>query len=218
MTPNNIANMAMLKGLDIVALTDHNACENFPAFAVIASTNGILPVPGMEVETVEEIHTVCLMRNYDSLMRLRDYVRDNMNDIKNRPEIFGEQIIMDENDDTVGKIDQMLITSSNISVDDLFTFVHENGGVAIPAHVDRQSYSMLTNFGFIPEEINASVIELSKDCEKKMFVKMYPELEKYRIIKSSDAHYLEHVAERTEFIELEEKTVDCLIDTLLSYR
>lgn len=218
MTPNNIANMAMLKGLDIVALTDHNACENYPAFAAIAVENGILPIPGMEVETVEEIHTVCLMRNYESLLRLCKYVRDNMNIVQNRPDIFGDQLILDENDELIGSVGQMLITSSNISVDELFAFVLKNGGAPIPAHVDRQSYSMLSNFGFIPDDIHAASIEISKNCEKNLFLKMYSDLKKYRIIKSSDAHYLENISERTEFIELEEKTADALIDKLLSNR
>lgn len=216
MTPNNIANMAMLKGLEIVALTDHNSYFNSKAFEKIAQQNGILSVFGMEVTTAEEIHILVLMPDYERLEKLGKLVYLSLVEIDNKPEIFGRQLVLDEEDEIVREESRLLISATTLTVDDVFSIVQKFGGVAIPAHIDRNSYSMLESFGMIPKELGASTLELSKDMQSYFFKKLHPELEEqgYRFINSSDAHRLEDIFEDDNKIELEEKTVECLLKLL----
>ena len=161
MTPNNIVNMAILKGLDIIAVTDHNSGENVPALLECAKNKDLIVVPGMELETLEEVHIICLFPDINSLYSFQSFVYENMPPLKNRPEIFGRQIIMNSDDEETGECDKMLITACNISVVDVFSIVSDLGGTAYPAHIDRDSYSVLVNLGGVPDSYKGRYLELS---------------------------------------------------------
>ncbi len=214
MTPNNMANMAMLKGLEIVALTDHNSYKNSKAFSEIAVQNGILPVFGMEITTAEEIHVVSILPDYPALEQLGQAVYKSLMDIANKPEIFGRQLVMDVDDEVIGEEERLLISATSLTVDDVFSMVNDLNGIAIPAHIDRNSYSMLESFGMIPDELNIRTLELSRNSQSYFFKKLYPELSKYNFINSSDAHRLEDMFEADNKISLEERSVSCLIQFL----
>ena len=102
-TPNNIAGMASLCGLNIVALTDHNTCKNCPAFFAAAKKYGIIPIAGMELTTAEDIHVVCLFEELSDAMRFDEFVESRRLLIKNRKDIFGNQLILDGDDEVVGE-------------------------------------------------------------------------------------------------------------------
>ncbi|NLH96974.1 MAG: PHP domain-containing protein [Clostridiaceae bacterium] len=214
MTPNNIVNMAILKGLDAIAVTDHNSAANLQAISACAQKKGIVFIPGMELETTEEIHIVCLMPDLESMSSFHDAVRQSMPRLENRPDIFGRQLIMDENDNIVGEEPMMLLTASRLTVDDVVGLARKLNGVAIPAHVDRSSYSIISNLGFIPEELGISYLEISRDCDAARFRSMHPELEHYRLLKSSDAHYLGDILERESMLELDELSPEAVIREL----
>lgn len=215
MTPNNIVNMALIKGLDAIAVTDHNTGANLRALYECAKKAGLVFIPGMEVESSEEVHLVCLLPDLDRAAELHRIVQLALPDIKNRADIFGRQLIMDENDHITGEEPKMLLTATNLSVDDIFAIVRKLNGAVIPAHVDRQSYSMITNLGLIPEELGIKYIEISKNCDRYEFRSTRPELDRYRLIKSSDAHYLGDILERCSMLELEDLRVTSIISNIV---
>jgi PHP family Zn ribbon phosphoesterase len=214
MTPNNIVNMACLKGLDIIAVTDHNSAENVEAVIKCSRGKNLLVVPGMEVMTKEEVHILCLFPDLDGVIKLQNIVYESLPDISNRTDIFGEQIIFDEMDQIKGYINSMLIISADLSVDDIFVNTINYGGVPIPAHVDRTSYSIISNLGIIPNYFDKAYLEISRDCNEIEFVSKHSELSEYSFIKSSDAHHLWDLLERESFIDIPEASVHCLIEKL----
>ena len=118
MTPNNIAGMATLKGLQILALTDHNSCKNCPAFFEACREQGIIAIAGMELSTAEDIHIVCLFESLENAMAFDKEIEAHLPDIKNRPEIFGTQYILDGDDEQIGEVEHLLINATEISIDE----------------------------------------------------------------------------------------------------
>lgn len=201
MTPNNIVNMAALSGLNAIAVSDHNSVGNVRAAMEVAKEVGIAVVPGMEVETSEEVHILTLYPTIEAAEIAAGEVYKKLPDIKNRPEIFGEQIFMDQWDNIVGYEEKLLISPAAMSVNELFDLVKSVGGIFIPAHVDRHSYSVLTNLGFIPDDIDIKSIEISRMTEDvEAFLSAREELLKYRVFRNSDAHYLADIAQAEAFL------------------
>jgi PHP family Zn ribbon phosphoesterase len=214
MTPNNIVNMAFVKGLDIIAVTDHNSVENCEAVLNCAKKRGIVAVPGMELETGEEVHVLCLFPGLDKALEMQELVYKALPPLENREEIFGQQIIMDEGDNVVRHLKQLLLTASRISLEEAFSSVCSLGGVLIPAHIDRDSYSIISNLGSIPEELGIKHLEISKTCEFEKYIKMNSQLREFKFVSSSDAHTIGDILERVNSIEIEELSIECLISTL----
>lgn len=214
MTPNNIVNMALLKGLDFIAVTDHNSAENLGAVLKCAEGAGLVAVPGMEIETSEEVHLVCLFPDVARALQVQGEIYGSLPPVANREDIFGSQLVMDEEDEVTGRVGQLLLTASAYSSDEIFRMVESAGGAVIPAHVDRQSYSMLSNLGSIPENMGIRWLEISKDCSEDDFRAEHPELSGYRFIKSSDAHHLGDILEREMFLDLPERSIDGLLGKL----
>ncbi|GHV41489.1 histidinol-phosphatase [Clostridia bacterium] len=223
MTPNNIVNMAAIKELDVIAVTDHNTAGNAEA-AIIAAKNAgldIIVLPGVEAETSEEIHVVCLFDDCGAAMRFSDFLRERLPKIKNRPDIFGEQLFMDENDEITGREETMLLTATTIDLYEMVKTVKEMGGVAFPAHIDRSSYSVLSSLGFIPPDLDINLVEVSKNADPVQFLFDNKRVvgRKFRHIQSSDAHYLEDISERNLWLEIEgEKTAENVINHLRGTR
>ena len=203
MTPNNLINMSIIKGLDAVALTDHNACENIRAAAAVAGDK-IIFIPGMEVETSEEVHIVTLFPTADAAEEMQRILVGSSPFIPNRPEIFGNQYIMDENDEICGEIDRMLVTASGLDIYTVVAAAKDLGGIAYPAHIDRESYSVLSNLGFIPPDLDISAVEIT---EKSRTALEGEYSNRYNIITSSDAHYLWDISERNHYIEVSDASV-----------
>lgn len=214
MTPCNIVNMALLKGLDIIAVTDHNSCSNLPAVMQVARENGLMVIPGMEVQTKEEVHIICLFKRIEGAMKFAEIVSNSLPDIKNNEEIFGRQLIFNAADEIIEKEEKMLLSSTVLSVNDVFILVRGLGGICIPAHVDRTGFSIITNLGFIPQNLRVKTIEISKKITPEAAFKKFPFLKKYNYVISSDAHYLQDISEREFFIELNCLSVSELFDKL----
>lgn len=210
MTPNNLINMSIIKGLDAVALTDHNACENIRAAAAVAGDK-IIFIPGMEVETSEEVHIVTLFPTADAAEEMQRILVDSSPYIPNRPEIFGNQYIMDENDEICGEIDRMLVTASGLDIYTVVAAAKDLGGIAYPAHIDRESYSVLSNLGFIPPDLDISAVEIT---EKSRTALEGEYSNRYNIITSSDAHYLWDISERNHYIEVSDASVRGILNAI----
>lgn len=206
MTPPNIANMAYIKGLDIIAITDHNSTRN--AGALIRASKGLplTVIPGVEVTTAEEIHVICLFPDLESAERAGEELEKHLPPIQNRPEYFGEQLIVDENETVTGSLPLLLPNALNISIDSLPKLIDSYGGFCYPAHIDKQSNSVLSVFGYLPDTPEFSALEVHnpeqffKDTANECY------REAHFIVTSSDAHQLADISEREYFVDLEEPT------------
>lgn len=195
MTPGNIVSMAMLLELDLIAVTDHQSCGNCAAvMAISEAMSGPLVIPGMEVESAEEIHLLCLFPDLESVCACEAEIRASMPFLPNRVDIFGEQWVMDENDEKVSEESRMLLLPSSFTCDQIAALVISLGGVCIPAHLDREANSMLVSLGTVPPDFPTGVIELSQRAEPVSFFRKHPELCKYQYLVNSDAHSLETMA------------------------
>jgi len=123
MTPNNIVGMAKISGLDVIAVTDHNSCKNCPAVMKVAEGYEILAIPGMELTTMEEVHVVCLFETLEDALSFGNYVDEKLIPIENREDIFGQQLICNEEDEVIGKESRLLINATTISFDDVYELV-----------------------------------------------------------------------------------------------
>ena len=214
MTPQNIVNMSRLMGYDVIALTDHNTARNCPAVMRAGEKAGLLVIPGMELCTSEEVHVVCLFPTLENALQFSDYVYDTLPPVKNKSSIFGEQLICNENDEITGTEERLLITASGISCMKVVETVQKFGGICYPAHIDRSSFSILSNLGTIDDSFGftcAEIYDIIKETELK---ERYPYLKKLKIISDSDAHYLETMRIPQNYIELPELTIDKIFDYL----
>ena len=204
MTPCNIANMSILKGLDAIAVTDHNACDNVAA-VMEAAGDRLLVIPGMEVQTEEEVHILAYFRTLSDALSFSDEIRKHLPGIPNRPGLFGHQWIMDAGDKRRGEREDMLLTSTDLSLDETVAMIGEKGGAAVPAHVDRDSFSVLSQLGFMPRHLPFTAIEVSRGG-------INPLRDEWRILTSSDAHRLGDILERESFIDVPDRDADSILD------
>lgn len=201
MTPGNIVAMASLKGLDAIAITDHQTCGNVKSAIKFGKEFDVIVIPGMELETAEEVHVICLFPSIDDALNFEKIIKQTLPIIKNRSDIFGDELYYDEYDEIEGTEENLLLVASTISYDDIFILVKKNNGICYPAHVDRDSYSALTTFGMLPDNNNCNFIEISSKCDIKNLLSTHPELNKYKFIHSSDAHTLVDIKERSMMVE-----------------
>ena len=205
MTPNNIAGMAALAGLNIVALTDHNSCRNCPAFFAAAKKQGIIPVAGMELTTSEDIHIVCLFEALEDALQFDKAVDSYRIRVKNRTDIFGDQLLMDENDAVIGTEEDLLSNATQLSLDDVPALVEQFQGVCYPAHVDRESNGILATLGMFPPTPHFALAELHDMIKREVLRPMHPQLEQMLLLNGSDAHYLWDIRDKEHFLELEDE-------------
>ena len=202
MTPNNIAGMSALNGLQIVALTDHNSCANCPAFLDACKRQGIVGIAGMELTTAEDVHIVCLFEELSDAMAFSAEVHRHIMPIKNRPEIFGNQIIMDSEDEPVGEEELLLISATDLWMSDAIELVHKYGGHVRPAHIDRESNGIVSILGDVPREYNFNFVEFNDKNNISSYYESYASLEKVSTLICSDAHHLWDISEAGNTVEL----------------
>lgn len=209
MTPNNIVNMALINELDIISVSDHNTCQNVSAVAEVAKKAGIIFLPGVEVETMEEVHVLCLFPDVKSAETFeKDVLFKALPNIPNDERIFGKQVIMNANDEQVGADERYLINATSIDIDRIREMVDKYDGVAIPAHIDKQTKSIISMLGMVDKSMGFNTFELSKNAPEN-----YADTEfslkgmGYNYIHDSDAHYLTDIFERGEynFFEFEDR-------------
>ena len=188
-TPNNILGMASLSGIDVLALTDHNSCKNCPAFFEAAKNYGIIPVAGMELTTSEDIHVVCLFEDLDSALRFDKAIDAYRLPVKNKPHIFGNQLILDKEDNVIAEEENLLIYAVGISIEDAPELVESFGGICYPAHIDRDSNGIISILGTFPKTPHFSCVEIHDGEKIPEFSEKYGLADKIFTV-SSDAHRL----------------------------
>lgn len=215
MTPSNIAAMAALKGLNIIALCDHNTAKNCRALAAACSEYGITFIPGMELTAEEEIHIACYFPSVEAAEAFENKIEAMSTVMKNRPDIFGHQLIYSDNDVCIGECEKLLAFATAVSFEDIFPLVEKYGGVAVPAHVDRPSYSVLSVLGALPPDIRVNTFEISSTTDLKNFFSAHPEFSGKSAIHSSDAHTLGLIAEPEHFFELNSRLIGDVLEHLV---
>ena len=204
MTPCNIAGLAALNGLNIVALTDHNSGKNCPAFYKAAKNYGVIPVAGMELTTVEEIHLVCLFPTLEDAMNFSEEIDKRRVRIKNRKDIFGDQLIMDEEDNVLGEEEDLLPNATTVTLDEAPSLVEKYNGVCYPAHIDREANGIIAILGELPKTPEFSSIEIHDRGNTAAYVKDH-HLEGKTVVVSSDAHMIEQLREKENYFDLEDE-------------
>ncbi len=208
--------MAKILGLDIIALTDHNSAQNCRAAMTVGESVGLTVVPGMELCTSEEVHIVCLFGDVKNAEAFSDYVLSTVPPVKNRPEIFGDQLIMNDGDDIVGTQELLLTTASGISIENAVETVGQYGGVCYPAHIDRSSYSVISNLGMITDEMNFAAVEMTENADQNEYRAKYPIIKDMPVFVSSDAHYLENMREAKHTIDVDENSAKAVVEYIKS--
>ncbi len=207
MTPGNILGMAALKGLDVVAISDHNAAGNLPAAQKIAEAYGILLIPAMEITTREEVHMLGYFPSVDAAVSFGQMLREHLPQKKNKPSFFGHQWILDADDQVLGEEEALLIGATDFPLQDAATQVRAFGGVPVPAHINRGSNGLLVNLGFMPPEPYFPTVEVWRDLPCPIEA-----MDGRHVLHSSDAHYLENILEKESMLHLPEKSVGAFLN------
>ena len=214
MTPGNIIHMAKLLNKQIIAVTDHNTCINCEAVMKMGEKEGILVIPGMEVECMEEFHLIVLFPDLQKARKFQKYIEGHMLKITNKPHIFGHQHVLNEDGEVIDEIEYLLLTAVQQSVYELYQKVITLGGIMYPAHIDRNSYSIISNLGMVPEDVPFKLLEVSQEGDIDFYKGLYPN---YYILQSSDAHYLKDMCHKEQFIELPMSDISSLFNYLMKY-
>ncbi len=194
MSPLAIVRQAKKKGLDVIGICDHNSTKNITAVRQAGQSEGLAVIGGIEVCSEEEVHILGLFDEEESLQEMQRLMDHNLQG-ENNPELFGQQWLCDEHDAIVGQETKLLIGATGLSVEEIVENVHRLGGLAIASHVDRESFSLFSQLGFVPEGLQIDALEVSspsgaRDCSGQ--IRDYP------LVYSSDAHRLDQIG--TAFI------------------
>lgn len=204
MTPCNIAGMAAIKGLGIVALTDHHSTKNCRAFFAAAKRHGIVPIAGMELTTAEDVHIVCLFPTLEAAEKFDDEYRSFRILYKNRKDIFGDQLILDEEDNVIGEEEHLLLNASTLSIEEAGLLARKYGAAVFPAHIDRDENGIIAALGCVPETPHFHAVEFRDRESIGEYSEKYSLSDKL-ILTDSDAHYLWDISEAENYIELEDE-------------
>ncbi|MDR0315411.1 MAG: PHP domain-containing protein [Treponema sp.] len=188
LSPKYMVQLAAARGLQVMALTDHNSSLNCPAFAKLCSRSGIIPIFGMEATTSEEIHALCLFTDLEASLSFSEYVYSILVPFINNPEKTGDQVYVDDDDNIEGEVEYYLVNPLDLSIEAIGAKAAVYGGIVIPAHVDRPAFSMTSQLGVVVEGPWAAIecVRIPSDVDTLG----------YPLITSSDAHYPEHIARR----------------------
>ncbi len=208
MSPKRIVEMAVKKGLDMIAICDHNSAENINAALKVAQNTALTVFPGMEITTVEEVHVIGIFPSYDAILSMQESVYARLAPGENKADLFGEQIIANEIDEVEGYNHRLLIGATNFSIEEVVQEIHDLQGLAIASHVDREVYSIIGQLGFIPDGLDLDALEISSLVTYDEAARRIPQLTNYPVVECSDAHNLEDIGQRTTKFWIEKPTID----------
>lgn len=196
MSPRNIIARARELKLDIIGITDHNTTRHCALTQKLGESNGIFVLMGAEVTTREEVHCLTFFENTESLAEFQKYLSEHLPFVRNNPSIFGYQVVIDENENIIDEIDSLLIVGLDQSIDQVRAKVQDLNGLFIPAHVDRPRHGVLSQLGFMPDNLSPNAVEIYRSNTREMFLSTHPEFSNYVLIRNSDAHQPEQIGTR----------------------
>ena len=199
MVPPSIVRRAQELGLELLAITDHNAAGNAAAVMAAAEGTGITVLPGMEVQSREEVHLVCLFDGLEQVLAWEEEVVAALPDLQNNEDFFGAQFVVDATGEYLDTESRLLAVSTALPVDEIVARVRALGGIVIAAHVDRPSFSLIANLGFVPAGLPIAGVELSRGADPAEVVRRLPQLAGHGSLVCGDAHRLSEMTARTMF-------------------
>ena len=207
MSPKAIVERSAEEKLDIIAICDHNSAENVEASIRAGLKHGIRVLPGMEVNSREEVHTLAIFETAEQALAMQEIVYQHVKGT-NRPDVFGDQVIANEFDEVDGFNDRLLIAATALGLWDIVKEIHRLGGLSIASHVDRPSYSILSQLGFVPIDLKLGALEISRHLNKELAPSKIPEIKGFPIVTFSDAHFLDDIGRASTSFLLEEPNVN----------
>jgi PHP family Zn ribbon phosphoesterase len=205
MRPCAIVKKALVMGLDMIAICDHNSAENAAAFMSAGSEKGLTVLPGIEVTSKEEIHLLALFSRQEDCMALQDLIYQNLLG-QNVEEAFGCQTMVNEKDETIGINRKMLIGATLLPLGRIVSVVGSLRGVTVASHIDRQAFSLLGQLGFIPEGLPLDGLEISSRTSQEEAQKRFHSYHRFSLVRFSDAHHLEDIGKNITHFLLKETT------------
>ena len=207
MSPRSIVDKGLERGLDIIAVCDHNSAENAGAAIRAGAQRGLCVLPGIEINSVEEIHTLAIFDREDQATAMQEIIYRHLKGT-NRPDVFGDQVVANEFDEVEGFNDRMLIGAIQLELQDVVRKVRQLGGLSIASHVDRPSFSILSQLGFVPPDLELDALEISPRMRKNSSLANIPEARGYPIVTFSDSHFLDDIGTVFTSFFLEAPSVD----------
>jgi PHP family Zn ribbon phosphoesterase len=207
MSPHNILERASQRGLDIIGIADHNSTLQSRIIADIANQYNIFVLCGAEVTSVEEAHCLCFFPE-NSLDSFQEYLDRHILKIPNNPDKLGYQVMVDEQEQIIKQVSHSLLSALDQSVEDICNKTHELGGIFIPAHINRPTFSLFSQLGFVPDELNEDALEISWHISREKILEEHPELHQKIFIQSSDAHYLDDIGKAHSLFKIQEKSLE----------
>ncbi len=189
MIPPIIVAEAQKCAIDIIAITDHNHTANIRAVQKAAEGTGLTVLPGMELQTKEEVHSLCLFDTIKQAEVFQEIINKHLPPIQNNPDFFGEQFVVDPTGDFIRRESQLLIVSCDLSLKEAYQIVLDLGGLFIPAHINRMKFGLLPVLGFVPGDIPLHTLEISRHVTPQQMVDQYPYLKNYQLIRGGDVHF-----------------------------
>lgn len=199
MIPPLIVQQALELGIHLLAVTDHNASANVAAVQKAAQGSELQVLPGIELQTREEVHVLCLFDTLDQLSAFQTEVDALLPAMVNRPDFFGEQFVVDETGDFIRREERLLLTSADLSIEEAWQKVSALGGLFIPAHVNRKAFGLIANLGLMPTGIAIEALEISRHITADQARHTFPQIAGYPLIRSGDVHRLEEYLGVNEF-------------------
>lgn len=189
MIPPLIVREALRNQIQIIAITDHNTSANVAAVMAAAQGTGLVVLPGMELQTKEEVHLLCLFDTLEQITAWQAKVDVLLPDLPNNIEYFGEQFVVDSTGEFIRREERLLLNSANIALEDAAAQVKALGGLPVPAHIDRQANGLIAILGMIPPGFEA--LEISRHITPEAARKKYPQVAGYPLLQSGDVHLLD---------------------------
>ncbi len=205
MSPLQIVDKAIEKGLDIIAITDHNHTGNCIVTKELGKRKGLWVVYGVEVTSREDVHCLSFFDSDEQLHLFQEYIDQEMSNIANDTSLFGHQLIVDAEERILKEITHSLYPGLNVGIVDILAKVRGLGGYFVPAHIDRSMNGLYSQLGFFPDDLEVDAVEIFRNTERSVIRESKRELEEYQLLKSSDAHFIEDIGRCTSLLEMKEK-------------
>jgi len=207
MSPSGIVKKSLEVGLNIIAICDHNSAENTGAAIRAGKSQGLVVLPGLEVTSREEVHVLAIFDREEQAISMQELVYKDFKGT-NRPEIFGDQVVANEFDEVEGFNDRMLIGASQLALENIVKEIHGLGGLCVASHVDKPSFSIFSQLGFIPNNLELDALEISGTSDRESVHQKLPGALKYPLVTFSDAHFLEGIGTRYTIFSLAAPNVE----------
>lgn len=203
MSPSNIVILAKNRGLDIIGITDHNSTRQCELVWKLGQRSGLTVIPGCEMTSREEVHCLGLFEDFDALWMFQTYLDQHLGVIPNNPDLFGYQLLVDEDENILEEFDNYLGASLDVSIEELEQKVHELSGIFIPAHIDRPRNSLFSQLGFFPSELKVDAMQISKGVDEKNIREIFGIASEITLVKFSDTHFPADLGKTYSFFDME---------------